>query len=133
MAPDRSDPELTRDWRTEVPRGRRIYGSVQFEDDWIVKQWRSWLAENGWELAHWRVDEEQGSPEHLLGQEIRRSTGLLALAREDDVFGLPWWVFQEIDFAKTCGIPVMLVTSQDAISPAEIGGIREWLATLSQS
>ena len=61
-------------------------------------------------VVHNQVDETR-PPEQQLGRMIKSAAACVAaFERYDDDFGLPWWVFQEIDFATACGVPVAVFT-----------------------
>lgn len=110
----------------------RIYASAEFRDEKIVRSWHAWLQTRDWELVHERVNENQGPPEFLLGRKIRECAGVLGLALAEAEFGLPWWVFQELDFAEACGRPVALVTASELLQTPGAREVEEWLENLER-
>jgi hypothetical protein len=68
------------------------------------------LAQRGWTVVHGRVD-ERIAPERQLGARIESASVTVgALLRTDPDFGIPWWTFQELDFARACCRPVALLS-----------------------
>jgi hypothetical protein len=110
----------------------RIYASAEFEASSVVERWRPWLGRRGWDLVQQRVDEDASPPEVQLGGKIRECAGVLGLAEIDPDFGLPWWIFQDLDFAKACGLPVKLVAPREPGTGAEGEEVEQWLETLRQ-
>ena len=113
----------------ECPKAR-IYASAEFEPYGIVEAWKEWLCGMGWELIHQSVDENNGPPEVQLGRIIGECAGVLGLANPDPDFGLPWWVFQELDFAGSRGTPVMLAGPRVPRLQPMAREVEQWLETL---
>jgi hypothetical protein len=97
-----------------APRERAagyIFLSAKFRDSAVTRRWESALASAGWATMHGPVAEEETAPEAQLGARIRAARAVLGICDAPDPdFGLPWWMFQELDYARECGRPVFLVT-----------------------
>ncbi|HSF43845.1 MAG TPA: hypothetical protein VLT87_28900 [Thermoanaerobaculia bacterium] len=98
----------------EVPVSEKAGGvlflSAQFRDAGRTSRWEEVLRSRGWKVVHGPVDEETSSPEVQLGERIRGASAVLGLLGESDPdFGLPWWMFQELDYARACGRPIALI------------------------
>lgn len=90
--------------------GGVLFLSAPFREADRTAQWEEALRNRGWEVVHGPVDEETSSPETQLGKRIRGASAVLGLAGENDPdFGLPWWMFQELDYARACGRPVTIL------------------------
>jgi hypothetical protein len=94
--------------------GGHIFLSALFRDTALTEGWRARMHANGWRTLYGPVSEAgELSPEVQLGVQIRSARAVVGIVREVDAdFGLPWWIFQELDYARACRRPVYLITEQ---------------------
>jgi len=68
------------------------------------------FTQSGWTTVHGPVGEDS-PPERQLAKRINSAHATIGFLPEmDEDFGLPWWMFQELDFARACNRPVALLT-----------------------
>lgn len=108
--PSRSEADPTAGIPLSETAGGVLFLSAPFREADRTARWEEALRSRGWKVVHGPVDEETSSPEAQLGERIRGSSAVLGLAGENDPdFGLPWWMFQELDYARACGRPVAIL------------------------
>jgi hypothetical protein len=98
------------------PRSKQVFLSALFRDAALAERWKLALRDQGWQALHGPVDEDLAPPEVQLAKRIRdtcAAVGLIDLPDAD--FGLPWWMYQELDYASACGRPVALVSGADQV------------------
>lgn len=94
-----------------------VFLSAKFSDRTLTRRWESALASAGWATLHGPVSEEDAAPEAQLGARIRAARAVVGICDSPDPdFGLPWWMFQELDYARACGLPVFLVSRGDSLA-----------------
>lgn len=102
-----------------------LFLSAKFRDVSATTPWQEALDQHGWSTFHGQVREDLEPPEAQLGRRIQSATAVISiLKRPDPDFGLPWWMFQEIDYARACNRPVVLVCDQTP-DPVELEGIQK--------
>lgn len=70
------------------------------------------IAERGWTPVHGPV-EEKFPPEQQLGGRIGSAAATVGfISAVDPDFGIPWWMYQEMDFARACNRPCALVLGE---------------------
>ncbi len=83
------------------------------------------ITGRGWKVVHGRVCENI-PPEPQLGMRIMNTVLTVAIAPSfDHDFGLPWWTFQEIDFARACGRP-LAVLSRDIAAVGSLSRVEKF-------
>jgi hypothetical protein len=88
-----------------------IFLSALFRDSAFIAEWEAAFSVHGWKTLHGPVSENTAPPEPQLGKRIRSARAVIGiLAEADPDFGLPWWMFQELDYAAACKRPVALIT-----------------------
>jgi hypothetical protein len=69
------------------------------------------IVDRGFAVIHGKVDEHT-APERQLGARIRTApVTVAAVSQIDPDFGVPWWMYQELDFAQACGRPAALLSA----------------------
>jgi hypothetical protein len=124
-------PEFEASSAMDVPVSKEdgdvLFLSVQFRDAERTSRWEEALRSRGWDVIHGPVDEEISPPEIQLGKRIRGAGAVLGLLGESDPdFGLPWWMFQELDYARSCGRPVVLLSNLPDKPPASSDDHELW-------
>jgi hypothetical protein len=66
------------------------------------------ISARGWTVVHERLDEIHPA-EQQLGKRIMEATAVVGIVSPDPDFDLPWWCFQELDFAEACDRPIALL------------------------
>lgn len=95
--------------RSAHPKGY-VFLSCLFSDSTLTAQWQKAFHENGWKTLHGPVNEDVAPPEAQLGKQIQEAQAVVGLLqRPDPDFGIPWWMYQELDYASFCRRPVILV------------------------
>lgn len=115
-------PEFAPAWRKVPMRSRPgyIFLSAQFRDAALTALWRAALHACGWKTVHGPASEDVDAPEVQLGRQIREARAVVGLIEEiDEDFKLPWWMFQELDYARACRRPVFLISRKCAASAFE--------------
>lgn len=93
----------------ETRRDDFVFLSAPFSAAALTARWEKAMRAGGLQTVHGPVEEFVSSPEVQLGARIRRARAVVGLsAAPDPDFGLPWWMFQELDYARACGRPVFL-------------------------
>jgi hypothetical protein len=101
--------------------GRGVFLSGPFEEP-FTKAVLSELICRGWAVEHGRVD-ERVPPEQQLARKIMQTQFFVAAMKVPDTdFGLPWWTFQELDFAAACGRPVSMVVGTHCKDAGDLPG-----------
>ncbi|HKP71628.1 MAG TPA: hypothetical protein VJT82_01740 [Pyrinomonadaceae bacterium] len=96
-----------------VAREKYVFVSALFRDAALTENWQARLRANGWQTVHGPVSEHSAPPEVQLGRQIRAANAVVGIVEEVDAdFGLPWWMFQELDYARACRRPVYLITER---------------------
>jgi hypothetical protein len=91
-----------------APGGSSIFLSAPFREP-SSRAIAGQIEAKGWHVIHRQVD-ERIAPEIQLGVDIdAAATTVCALVHPDPDFGIPWWMFQELDFAAGRGRPVALL------------------------
>ena len=102
-----------------------VFLSARFRDSIPVARLETLMRAVGWKVVHGPVSEDAAAPEVQLGARIRESRAVVGLCdAADEDFGLPWWMFQELDYACACGLPVFLA-SRHGDAGAEWGRTQE--------
>ncbi|GEM_PF-1758997 len=98
-------PQLQAVSRTDV-----VFLAASFRRQPLLKAWRGAFEDRGWNVYCERVPENEAI-EPQLGQRIRESLAVVGLAgQKDPAPGLPWWVYQELDYALECRKPTGLIS-----------------------
>ncbi len=101
-----------------------IFFSAPFREAALTETWREAFHAKGWKTLHGPVSEE-APPEFALGKQISEAAAVVGLLREADPdFGLPWWMYQELDCACFFKCPVALI-SPAKISNVDLSGLRQ--------
>ena len=91
-----------------------IFLSAQFRDSELIERWKIAFEDQGWDIIHGPVSEDVTPPEVQLGKRIRDARATVGLIDEfDSDYGLPWWMYQELDYAAACKRPVVLISQSD--------------------
>ena len=125
-----------------------IFLSTSFRNTVLTSRWEDTFRLVGWETLHGPVNEEIVPPEFQLGKRIQTARAVVALIDEvDEDFGLPWWMFQELDYASAHRKPVAIVsqsvlvdqrlatvcslksTNREMWNPTQDHGLWAWLGT----
>jgi hypothetical protein len=109
------------------PDGAAIFLSGRFRDR-FTKHVMGEIVDRGFAVVHGRVGEHT-APEQQLGARIMAApVTVAALSRIDPDFGVPWWTYQELDFAQACGRATALLTGsriaefQPGLTPFTVSG-----------
>jgi hypothetical protein len=89
------------------PRQASVFLSAPFSEG-FAKRVSSAISDRGMDVVHGWID-EQLPTEPQLGKRIMDASAVVGIFSLDPDFGLPWWGFQELDFAEACGRPVALL------------------------
>jgi hypothetical protein len=93
------------------PAGNRICLCYEFANKAPAALLKNRLEEEGYELFHGPVSDYRIPIESQLASRILHSFAVIVLAENmDPDFGLPVWIFQEMDFAIAAGRPVIVIT-----------------------
>jgi len=93
-----------------MPTG--LFLSSPFQQAALSERWEGFLREQGWRALHGPVDEQVAPAEVQLGERIRGARAVIGLIdRLDADFGLPWWMYQELDYASALKKPTVLLSS----------------------
>lgn len=88
-----------------------IFLSFLFQNSGLTARWEKIFRDKGWNTIFGPVNEDIAPPEVQLGKKIREARAVVGLLSEPDPdFGIPWWIYQELDYASACNRPVILVT-----------------------
>jgi hypothetical protein len=94
--------------------GDYVFLSARFRDSASTALWESAFHDRGWKTVHGPISEDVSPPEPQLGKRIRDARAVVGLIHENDPdFGLPWWMYQELDYASACKRPVLLISQSD--------------------
>lgn len=92
-----------------------IFLSALFQNSELTMLWKEIFRDKGWNTMHGPVDEDVAPPEVQLGKQIQESRAVVGLLPEPDPdLGIPWWMYQELDYASACNRPVILITQCDS-------------------
>lgn len=102
----------------------RICLCYEFANKEAAASLKTRLESEGYELFHGPVNDYRTPIEFQLAARILHSFAMVVLAESIDAdFGLPVWIFQEMDLALALGLPVIVITSagcQDMFHPPVI-------------
>jgi len=95
-----------------------IFLSAQFRHVTLTARWEAAFRHHGWRTLHGYVNEEIAPPEVQLGERIRSARAVVGVIDTSDPdFGLPWWMFQELDYASACSRPAVLISPYHLAQP----------------
>jgi len=92
-----------------------IFLCFLFQDTGLTARWEKIFQDKGWNTTFGPVNENVAPPEVQLGKKIREARAVVGLLPEPDPdFGIPWWIYQELDYACACNRPAILVTQNNS-------------------
>jgi hypothetical protein len=95
-----------------------IFLSSLFDNLELITKWREYFHDKGWNTLHGPVCEDVFPPEIQLGKQIQKAGAVVGLLQKSDPdFGIPWWMYQELDYALFCQRPVGLISQFDNTDP----------------
>lgn len=127
-----------------------IFLAAKFESTSLTETWRDAFNLRGWEVCFERFPEGGEAIEPQLGRRIRESHAVVGITDQTGFHtGLPWWVYQELDYSVFCSKPTVLIIDHPAeleeldsvtrIGPAATTGdvandhpVWDWLAGITR-
>jgi len=111
-------PEIQENQRGGEAQAKIVFVSAPFREAANARLIQA-VAEHGWTPVHGPVD-EKFPPEQQLGARIRSAAATVGfISAVDPDFSIPWWMYQEMDFARACNLPCALVVGE---MPSEAKG-----------